>query len=126
MISGARDIQDRERFGGLPRGQEQRGHAALERRDALLNGISRRVHYSRVDVARFGQAEQRRGVVGVVEGVRGGLVDRQRPRVGRGVRGLPGVDLLGLERPVDGWVDSTHEALQVRGPSIGPALAVQL
>ena len=83
-----------------PGGQEQRGDAALERGDALLDDVLRRVHDPGVDVARLGQAEQRGGVLGVVEGVRRGLVDRQRPGVGGAVGRLAGVDLLGLERPV--------------------------
>src|SRR6185295_11786345 len=46
--------------------------------------------------------EQRSGVLGAVERVGRGLVDRQRPRVGSDVRRLAGMDLLGLERPPRG------------------------
>ena len=91
-------------LGGLTGRQEQRGDAAFERRDALLDDVLRRVHDAGVDVAGLGEAEQRGGVLGAVERVRRGLVDRQRPRVGGDVGRLAGVDLLGLERPVRGRV----------------------
>ena len=82
VVAGGGEVEDRERLGGLTGGQEQRRHAALERGDALLDHVLGRVHDAGVDVARLGEAEQRGGVVGAVERVRGGLVDRQRPRVG--------------------------------------------
>ena len=104
VVARAGQVQDRERLRGLPGRQEQRRDAAFQRRDALLHDVLRRVHDAGVDVAGLGQAEQRRRVVGVVEGVGGGLVDRQGPGVGGDVGGLPGVDLLGLERPVGGRV----------------------
>ena len=100
VVAGVGEVEDREVLGGLTGRQEQRGDAAFERGDALLDDVLRRVHDPGVDVAGLGQAEQRRGVLGAVERVRRGLVDRQRPRVGRDVRRLAGVDLLGLERPV--------------------------
>ena len=40
-------------------------------------------------------------VLGGIEGVRGGLVDRQRPGLGGRVGHLAGVDLAGLERPIE-------------------------
>ena len=105
MVARVGEVEDREVLGGLSGRQEQRGHAALERGDALLDDVLRRVHDPRVDVARLGQAEQRGGVLGAVERVRRGLVDRQGARVGRDVGRLPCVDLLGFERPVCGRVD---------------------
>ena len=86
-------------LGGLAGRQEQGRDAAFERGDALLDDVLGRVHDPGVDVAGLGEAEQRGGVLGAVERVGRGLVDRQRPRVGRDVRRLAGVDLLGLERP---------------------------
>jgi hypothetical protein len=51
VVAGLGDVEDRERLGGLARRQEQRGHAALERRDALLDDVGGRVHDAGVDVA---------------------------------------------------------------------------
>ena len=64
-----------------------------------VDGVGRRVHQTRVDVAELAQREEVLRVLGVLEDVRGGLVDRQRARSGVPVRHLAGVDLPGLERP---------------------------
>ena len=104
MVAGGGQVQDRECLGGLTGGQEQRRHAALQGGDALLDDVGGRVADPGVDVAGDLQAEQRRGVRGVVEGVGRGLVDRQGARVGGGSGCLAGVDLLGLERPVRGRI----------------------
>ena len=99
VVARTGQVEDRERLRGLTGGQEQCGDAAFERGDALLDDVLGRVHDAGVDVARLGEAEQRGGVVGVVERVRRRLVDRQRPGVGGDVGRLACVDLLGLERP---------------------------
>jgi hypothetical protein len=70
----------------------QRRRAALERRDALLEHGLRRVHDAGVDVAERLQPEQRRGVIGVVEDVGRGLVDRRRARAGRRIGLGAGMD----------------------------------
>ena len=88
MVAGLGEVEQGERLGGLAAGDQQRADAALERGDALLDRGLRRVHDPGVDVAELLEREQVRGVVGVVEGVGGGLVDRQGPGVG-GAR--PGV-----------------------------------
>ncbi len=44
--------------------------------DALLDGLLRRIHDAGVDVARGGEPEQCSGVVGALERVGRGLVDR--------------------------------------------------
>ena len=72
-----------------------------------------RVHDAGVDVAELLEPEQVRRVLGGVERVRRGLVDRQRTRVGLAVGRLPGMDLLGLEAPVGAHVDVSP----VRGPA---------
>ena len=89
----------RHRLGGHAAGRGDRGAAAFERRDALLERRHRRVGQPRIDVAEGLQVEQRRRVVGAVEHEAGGLVDRQRARAGGGVGDLAGVDgqRLGLE-----------------------------
>ena len=69
-------------------GQQQRRHPALKGGDALLDDVGRRVHQPGVDVARLSQTEQRGGVVGAVEGVGGGLVDRRCARGGMSLSGF--------------------------------------
>ena len=85
-----------------PLDTQQGTDAALERGDALLDGVLRGVHDPRVDVAGLGEAEEGGGVVGVAEDVGRRLVDRQRAGAGGGVGALAGMDLLGLEGPGGG------------------------
>ena len=54
---------------------EERGRAAFERSDALLQHCIGRVADARIDVAESLQAEQRGGVVDIVEDEGGRLVD---------------------------------------------------
>ena len=106
-------------LGGLTRRQQQGRDAAFERGDALLDDVLRRIHDPGVDVAGLGEAEQRGGVLGAVERVRRGLVDRQGACVGRDVRGLARVHLLGFERPILGrvfWRAHGRPSICVRGP----------
>ena len=49
------------------------------------------IHDAGVDVAELLQSEQRGGVVGVLEGERGGLVDRHGAGAAGRVRRMPGV-----------------------------------
>ena len=86
-----------QELGRVAGGDGERRGAALERRDALLEHGAGRVADARVDVAERLQAEQRRGMVDVVEDEGGGLVDRRRPRAGRGVRRRAGMDREGVE-----------------------------
>ncbi len=79
-----------------PEAQAERRHAALERGDALLEHVRGRVHDPGVDVAELLQPEQARGVLGVVEHVGRGGVDRDGAGVGRRVGDLAGVEGLGL------------------------------
>ena len=104
------DVQDAQRLGGLTGGERDGAEPALQRGDALLEHVLGRVHDPRVDVAELGQPEQGRGVVGVAEGVRGGLVDRGGAGAGGRVGGGSGVHLLGLEGPGSGRVG--HGLLQ--------------
>ena len=75
----------------LAAGGGHRADAALERRDALLQHRHGRVGDARVDVPGALQVEQRGRVLGVVEHVGRGLVDRHRARARRRVGPLPGV-----------------------------------
>ena len=114
VVARVGQVEDREGLGGLTRGQEQRRDAAFERGDALLDDVLRRVHDPGVDVARLGEPEQRGGVLGAVEGVRGGLVDRQRARVGR--------DIRGLARRGPAWSRTPNSAVGSSGVLMGTAL----
>jgi hypothetical protein len=100
VVAGLGDVGQRAGRGRLARCEQQRADTALERGQPLLDGVLRRVHDARVDVARLRQAEQVGGVLGVAELVRRRLVDRQRAGTGGRVWRLAGVDLLGLERPL--------------------------
>ncbi len=89
LVAGSARVVNGQRLGGLAGGGGQRRDAAFERGDALLEDVGGRVHDARVDVAEFLQREEAGGVVGVVEDVRGGLVDRHGARAGGGVDLLP-------------------------------------
>ena len=91
VVAGPRQVQDRQRLGRLARGDAQRRHAALQRGDALLEDVGRRIHDPGVDVAELLQPEQPRGMRGVVEHVARGRVDRDGPGVRRRVRLLAGM-----------------------------------
>ncbi len=92
VVAGAGQVEDRQRFGRLARADAQRSDAALESGDALLEDVGGGVHDPGVDVAELLQAEEAGGVVGVVEDVAGGGVDRDRAGLGRGIDVLAGVD----------------------------------
>ena len=80
--------------------QPQPGHPALQRRHPLLEHVGGRVHDPGVDVSRHLEVEQVRAVLGVVEGVGDGLVDRHRHRAGGRVRGVAAVHGDGFGLPV--------------------------
>lgn len=102
VVAGLGDVEDREGLGGLPGRDEEGTDATFERGDALLDGVLRRVHDARVDVAELLEREQVCRVLGVLEDVGGRLVDRQCACTCRRVGLLPGMDLTGLEGPVRG------------------------
>ena len=91
LVSGAGQGRNGQGFGGLAGGGGQRGRSPFERGHALLEDVGRRVHDAGVDVAEFLQAEEPGGVIGVLEDVRGGLVDGDGAGSGRGVGFLPGM-----------------------------------
>ena len=108
LVARRRQRDDDEGFGGLSGGQRQPGDSAFERGDALLEDVGRRVHDAGVDVAELLQGEESRGVVGIVEHVGRGLVDRHGARLGCGIDVLAAVD--GERVEVEGWlsVAGTH------------------
>jgi hypothetical protein len=82
------EVEQRERLRRLAARGGDRRDAALQVRDAPLEGVAGRVHDARVDVAELPQPEQLGGVVRPVEHVRGGGVDRDGPRAGGRVGAL--------------------------------------
>ena len=107
VVAGTREVEDGERGRGLARGDlERAGKAdggvgrAFERGDPRLDDSLGGVHDAGVDVADLGEREQVRGVLGVAELVRSGLVDRRCGGARGRIRLGAGVDLLGLETPV--------------------------
>ena len=92
VVAGAGEVEDRQRLGRLAGCDAQRPYAALEGGDPLLEDVGCRVHDPGVDVAEFLQPEEPGGVVGVVEDVAGGGVDRDGARLRRGIDLLAGMD----------------------------------
>ena len=82
VVTGLADALNRVGDRRHARGKTQCGNAAFHRRDALLQHIGGRVHDAGVDVAGDFQVEQVGPVLGVIKGVRGGLVDRHRGGLG--------------------------------------------
>ncbi len=70
------------------RGYGQCSHAAFKRCDALFKHVGGGIHDARINVARHLQIEQVGAVLGVIERVRGGLVDRYRHGPGGRVRAI--------------------------------------
>ena len=77
---------------GVAGGDRQARGAAFQRGDALLQHRVGGIADAGIDVAEGLQAEQRGGVVDVLEYERGGLVDRRGARAGGGIRLGAGVD----------------------------------
>ena len=81
----------------VARGGGERGAPAFQARHPLLQHRDGGIVQSVIDVTEVVQVEQRRGVVGVVEHIGRGLVDRRDPRAGGGIGGGAGVHGAGLE-----------------------------
>ena len=78
-------------------GHGQGTDAAFQRRNALFQHVVGGVHDPRVDVARHLEVKQVGAVLGVVEGERGGLVNRHGHRLGGRVGAVTGVDGQGFQ-----------------------------
>ncbi|CAB4779873.1 unannotated protein [freshwater metagenome] len=99
VVADLRQVHNGQRFGSLTTTDQQRCYSAFKGGNALFHNRLGGVHDAGVDVAEFGQAEQRRCVVGVTENVRGGRVNRQSTCTRCGVSHLAGVNLLGFKTP---------------------------
>jgi hypothetical protein len=92
VVAGARQVEDGQRLRRLPRRQPERADAALERRHALLEDVGRGVHDPGVDVSELLEREEPGGVIGVLEVVGAGGVDRDGARAGGRIGLLSGVE----------------------------------
>ena len=97
VVAGPSDVEDGIGDRGLARAVGERPAAALERGQALLEDVGRRVHQPRVDVAEFLQREEVRRVLGVAEDVTGRLVQGDGAGAGGGIGSLAGVEGAGAE-----------------------------
>ena len=100
LVTGRGQRRRDQRLRSLAGGCGQPGHSTLQRRHALLKHVGGGVHDAGVDVAELLQRKEPPRVIRVLEGIRGGLVDRHGARsrgwVGRlaGVNGKSGKVLL--------------------------------
>ena len=92
LVAGLEQGVEDDGLRGMARRHGERRRAALQRGDALLQHGLRGAADARVDVAERLQAEQRGGVVDVVEDVGRRLIDRRDPRAGRGIGRGAGMD----------------------------------
>ena len=97
LVAGLSQVQDGEGLGSLPGAKREGADATFEVGDSLLEDARGRIHDPRVDVPGLREAEEGSSVLGVTEGEARGLVDRDRPSAGGGVRLCSGVDLTGLK-----------------------------
>lgn len=74
-----------EDLGGMAGSDRERPGAAFERGDALFEHVVGRVAEPRIDVAEGLQAEQRGGMLDIVEDERRRLIDRGCARAGGGI-----------------------------------------
>ena len=85
MVTLAGESRDGVSEGCSTGSDGETGDTAFEGSDALFKNILRRVGEAAVDVAGILQVETVRSVLGAVENVRGGLVNRNRAGIGCGV-----------------------------------------
>ena len=83
VVAGAHQRVQRDELGGMARCDGERGAAAFQCGDALLQNRVGRVHDARIDVAEDLEIEQRGGVIRIFEHEGRGLVDRCGARAGR-------------------------------------------
>ena len=111
VIAGIEQGRDRQ----MQRRHAARGadgaDAAFQRGKPLFEHRRGRVRNPRIDVAGALEIEQRRGVVGILKDVGGGLVDRNRTRPRDGIGVLAGVQAQGLE---GGRLGCGHGDLETR------------
>jgi len=97
VIARARQGQDSLGLRGMPAAGCQCADAAFEIGQALLQDIGGGVHDTGVDIAELGKGKQVGGVLGALELVAGGLIDRHGAAAGGRIRLLAGMKLSGVE-----------------------------
>jgi hypothetical protein len=97
VVAGLGEVDDRVEDRRGAGGHGEPGGTAFEGRDALLEHVVGGVHQPGVDVPEFLEREQVGGVLGAVEDVGRGPVERDGPGVGGRVGGIAGVEAEGIE-----------------------------
>ena len=97
MVAGTQQRSDGEMHRRHAACGANRADAIFQRRQAFLQHGRRRIGNACVDVAGALQVEQACGVIGIVEHIRGGLIDRHGTRACNRVGMLPGVQAQSLE-----------------------------
>ena len=92
FVAGPQQLLHDDDLRRVAGGDRDRRGAAFQRRDALFQHRVGRVADPGIDVAERLQPEQRRGMIGVVEHERRGLIDRRHPRAGGGIGLGAGMD----------------------------------
>ena len=92
-LGDGRDGQELRRLAGTG---GNRRDAPFEGGNALLEDVGGRIHDPRVDIAELLQGKQLRTVIGTVEGIGRGLVDRHGAGIGARCRLLAGMNLQGF------------------------------
>ncbi len=88
MVAGVQQRRDGEMHRSHAARRADRADASFQRRKALLEHCRGRVRNPCIDVACAFEIEQRRGVLGILKNVGCGLIDRDCPRAGDGIRML--------------------------------------
>ena len=96
MVAAMRQVENGHRARGLTSAGEHRPHPALQRRNALLHRIERRIAQARIEVAPHLQVKEVRHMLRGIELKGGALIDRHHTRLA--ILRLPaGLNALGLK-----------------------------
>ncbi len=108
IAAGVGDVDERQMQRGLSGRDRERADAAFEVGDALLEYGGGRIGDSAVAIAFGFEIEQSGAMIGAVERVGDGLVDRNRDRFGRGIGVVAGVNCDGFVAHCPPLLGDTH------------------
>ena len=91
LVAGLRQSEYRQRDSGLAGSQSQRADAAVQLGQPFLKNVGSGIHQASVNVTEFAQTKKVSRVLGVLEHIRCGLINRHRPRVRGRIDHLPAV-----------------------------------